>query len=293
MEITYKSIQHYIVAEEQSGNKMQCKFKIENQEFEAESTIEVVQGAGAELVTKMVKSSGVGKIQSVLLGILKKAVLSKNTADTNNDEAEDYQFSKRDKEAAVVAAFETITPELIFVETTDKWRLATEFSEFEKRIKKKPLTQLYDKKIMSRMLVEMARADGKIEEKERLFFDNFLNDETGRLSDLIRASYLTAADCEQVSKEGRPTVFMIVAAVALTDHDFDKEEQEKLARFAKMFGFDSAKQEKILRIAQDYTIEVLLKSKGKKISKEALHELADKIGMERHLAERTQARLRR
>jgi len=286
MEITYKSIEHYIVSQEQVGSNLVCKFHIENKDFEVEAAIEATSKSNAVLVADIVKSS---RMRSILVGVLKKAVGNKSNKERKDGDS--IQFSKRDKEAAVVAAFRSITSELVFVETTNKWRLATEFSEFERRIKQNSLTEHYDKKIMSRMLVEMARADGRIEEKERLFFDNFLNDETGRLSDLMRASYLSAADCEKVSHKAKAIIFMIVAAVALTDNHFDKVEQEKLNHFAKMFKFEQKVQDNLLSIAQDYTIEVAIKAQNKKLSKEELHAFADKIGMDRAAAEKTQIRL--
>jgi hypothetical protein len=286
MDITYKSIEHYIVSQEQIGSNMICKFHIENQDFEAEVAIDATNNSSGALVADIVKSS---RMRSILVRVLKKAVGNKSKKEKTDGDS--IQFSKREKEAAVINAFRSITSQLFFVETTGKWRLATEFSEFERRIKQNSLTGLYDKKIMSRMLVEMARADGRIEENERLFFDNFLNEETGRLSDLMRAPYLSTEDCQKVSNKAKAIIFMIVAAVALTDNHFDKIEQDKLNDFAKMFNFEQKKQLDLLRIAQDYTVQVAIKAQTKKLSKEELHAFADKIGMDKSAAEKTQLRL--
>lgn len=285
-EITYKSIQPYTIAEVQQGETMYCRFLVEEREFEAEAEIEQAdESKGLGVIVK-----NPNKMRSMLLRVLNRGVRKKK----NEEEEEQPQvyFSKRELEAAVVRAFESILDEIIYIETTGKWRLATHFSDFEVFIRQNPLTESYDKKIMSRMLVEMARADGRIEEEERLFFSHFLNNEMTRLSDLITAPYLSKSDCEKVTEDGRLTIFVVVAAVALTDKQLEVEEQEKLNRFAEIFGLTKQKQQELFQIAQDYTLETALKIQTKALNKEELHAFADKIGMDRAHAEQVQAKFK-
>ncbi|WP_052597503.1 hypothetical protein [Aureispira sp. CCB-QB1] len=285
IELTYKAIQPYIVAEVQQGEMMYCRFLIEEREFEADATIEKIEDAsGLGIIVK-----NPNKMRSMLLRALNKGVRRKETATENTPPV---YFAKKELEAAVVRAFESILDEIVYIETTGKWRLATHFSEFEVYIRQHPLTENYDKKIMSRMLVEMARADGRIEQEERLFFSHFLNNEMGKLSDLITAPYLTKSDCQKVSLHGRLTIFVIVAAVALTDNQFQIEEQEKLSRFAEIFELTAEQEKELFRMAQDYTLEIKLKVTGKALSIEALHEFADKIAMECQRAEQIQAKFK-
>lgn len=283
IELTYKSIQPYLIEEVQQGEMMYCKFLVEEQEFETEVAIEKIgDSKGLGLIVK-----NPNKMRSMLLRALNKGIRKKKVVD---EETPQVYFSKKELEAAVVLAFESILDEIVYIETTDKWRLATQFSDFEVFIRQNPLKENYDKKIMSRMLVEMARADGRIEEEERLFFSHFLNDEMGGLSDLITAPYLTAADCKKVSKNGRLTIFVIVSAVALTDNELEVEEQDKLNRFAEIFGLKAEKQQELFQIAQDYTLEIMLKVEAKPLDLDELHAFADKIAMDRTHAEQVQAK---
>jgi len=142
------------------------------------------------------------------------------------------------------------------------------------------------------MLVEMARADGRIGEEERLFFSHFLNNEMGRLRDLIIAPYLTKEDCRKVSKNGRLTIFVIIAAVALTDNELEVEEENKLNRFAEIFELNAQKQQELFQIAQDYTLEIMLKVATKPLNLEALYAFADRIAMDRAHAEKVQAKFK-
>ncbi len=140
------------------------------------------------------------------------------------------------------------------------------------------------------MLVEMARADGTIEKEEKAFFDDFLTDETGSLRDLMRAPAISMVECEEVTKDARENVFMIVAAVALSDNEFAEEERQKLNEFSQMIDFHPDKEEELVRYAQDYTIEMYIRANGT-MTRDEVYAFADKIGMERSEAERTQIRM--
>ena len=83
---------------------------------------------------------------------------------------------------------------------------------------------------------------------------------------------------------------MIVAAVALTDNEFADEEKLKLEEYSQMFDFSEKQYDDLLRLAQDHTIEAYINAKGQ-MSRDEVYEFADKIGMDRGEAERTQIRL--
>lgn len=296
MEITYESIKPYIVEERVDGSKMACKFQVENETFEAKAPMKSNNNQGSARVVKMVRNTAIGRMRSVVLRVLRSAVgggfagtaVSMVGSEVSRQGTETIRFSRKEKEEAVVRAFEKISMELTF--EGGRWRLAKEFSDFEKLIRRSPLTKAYDKKILARMLVEMANADGTIEKEEKAFFDEFLTEETGSLRDLMRAPAISMVECEEVTKEARENVFMIVAAVALSDNEFAEEERQKLNEYSQMFDFHPDKEEELLRYAQDYTIEMYIRANGV-MSRDEIYAFADKIGMERGEAERTQIRL--
>ncbi len=296
MEITYEHIKPYILEEKVQGSKVFAKFQVDDQIFESTGAIKTDTSDGKQRVTRMVKNTAIGRLRSTVLQVLRRAVgggfagtaISMAGNEVVRQGTDGIKHSRKDREKAVVAAFEKITTDITY--EGGRWRLATEFSEFEKLIRRQPLTKAYDKKILARMLVEMARADGTIEKEEKAFFDDFLNEETGQLRDLMRAPAISMVECEEVNKEARENVFMIVAAVALTDNEFSEEEKQKLDEYSQMFDFRVEKHEELLRYAQDYTIEAYIRANGK-MSRDEIYAFADKIGMERSEAERTQIRL--
>jgi tellurite resistance protein len=296
MEITYEAIKPYILEEKIQGSKMFCKFQVDNQVFEATNSIRTNTSDGKERVTRMVKNTAIGRMRSTILQVLRRAVgggfagtvVSMTGNEVVRQGTDGIKHSRKDKERAVVGAFEKITSDITY--EGGRWRLATEFSEFEKLIRRQPLTKAYDKKILARMLVEMARADGTVEKEEKAFFDDFLTEETGSLRDLMRAPAISMIECEEVNAEARENVFMIVAAVALTDNEFADEEKQKLDEYSQMFDFKQEKHDELLRYAQDYTIEMYIRANGQ-MSRDEVYAFADKIGMDRGEAERTQIRL--
>jgi tellurite resistance protein len=296
MEITYESIRQYIIEESLEGSRVTCKFQIDNEVFDSVGTIKAGGKKGAARVKNMVKTTALGRMRSVVLRVLRKAVgggfagtaVSMAGNEAMRQGTDGIKYSKKEQQAAVVMAFEKISLELAY--EGGQWRLATEFSEFEKLMKRNPLTKAYDRKILARMLVEMARADGSIEPEEKAFFDDFLTEETGKLGELVRSPAVSVVECEEVSKEGKDNVFMIVAAVALTDNEFADEEKLKLEEYSQMFEFTDAKHHELLRLAQDYTIESWIRSNGD-MSRDDVYAFADKIGMDRGEAERTQIRI--
>ena len=296
MEITYESIKSYILEENLDGSKMHCKFEVDGQVFESFSSIRSSTKKGAAKVTSMVRNTAMGRMRSMVLRVLRKAVgggsagtaVSMAGTEAMRQGTDGIKYSKKEKESAVISAFEKVSLE--FAYEGGKWRLATEFSEFEKMIKRNPLSKAYDKKLLAKMLVEMARADGKIEAEEKAFFDDFLTEETGTMGELMRAPAVSIVEIEEVSDEARENVFMIVAAVALTDNEFADEEKLKLEEYSQMFDFSENKHDELLRFAQDYTIESYIKSKGK-MSRDEIYTFADQIGMDRGEAERAQIRM--
>lgn len=296
MKVTYESIKPHILEERLDGGKMFCKFQIENQTFEAMGSIKTVNKKGAARITNQIKNTAIGRMRTMVMGVLRRAVgggfAATVTSMAGNEvirqQTEGVRYSAKEKESGTIKAFESILSEITY--EGGKWRLAKEFSEFEKIIRRSPLNKAYDKKILARMLVEMAKADGNVSKEEKDFFNEFLNDDTGNLGSLMRAPSVSVVECEEISSDAKENVFMLTAAVALTDDEFSDEERLKLDDYAQMLGFSDHKKDQLLRYAQDYTIESVVKARGN-MNRDEIYEFADKIGMDRSEAERAAIKL--
>lgn len=270
---------------------MYCTFKIEERSFEAEAPILPVEDQRAVLGVLV---SNPGRVGSLLSRVWRSFFTKQEETETDEEgqPKPERHFSVLEKETAVVRAFEGILDEIIYIETTDKWHLVSNFSAFEAFIRQRPLKTRADKQLMSRMLVEMARLDGRISERERLFIDQFVNVESTRLANLMQAPALTADDCEEATEEGRPTIFLVVAAGALSDDRLKGEEERRLYAFAEWFGFDAQKRQHLLDMAQDYTLELAIRNRIHRLRPEQLEVLADEMGVSLEFAKEVYSRVK-
>lgn len=297
VEITYKSIKNLLVEERMEKGKIFCVFEVEGRRFEADAGIKRDMAKTSERVKSIVKMNMISRMRSsfnrILRGVLGGGMAGNIGSQVGNavvsEKSRNMAFSKADRENAVVAAFKRIAFNFTFEE--GQWKIAIKLSEFERRLRKDPLTIPYDKKTLARLLIEMAKADGSIAKEEKEFFQDFLNEDTGSFSELMSTPAITAVDCQEVSEEAKENVYMITVAVALADRDFDDTEKAKLNEYAEMFGFRPHKKDELIRYAQDYTVETAILSAGSDLNLDELYEFADNIGMPRSEAQRAQIRL--
>ncbi|MGH1334597.1 MAG: hypothetical protein ACRBFS_00610 [Aureispira sp.] len=270
--LTYRSIQPYLVAQEIDEDTLHCTFEVEEERFESSATI-VAMDKKVDLGRLV---SNPSRVRSMLGQVLKRTI-GKNKGLVAQKKISKTSHSTAALKIAAIRAFEGILDQVVYMETTDKWHLVTQFSSFEVFLRQHPLRERYDKKVMARMLVEIARADGRITEQERLFFKHFLNEDTGRLSVLMQAPVLVQQDCVKVSPHGRETVFLVVAAAALADYRIQEEEEEKLLYYANLFGFDQDRRRALLVIAQEYTLELAIKTDLRLWSEKEVIALAEQM----------------
>lgn len=298
--INYTTIEPYLVKATVQGDNLHCTIRIEEKTFEIEAPILPVDSGRAALGALVKNPSRVGSfLGRVFRRAFAKPVEAEEGEQETNEEGEPTtkvkskrRYSSLEIEAAAVRAFEQILDQIIYVETTDKWHLVSNFSAFEAFIRQNPLKETMDKRMMSRMLVEMARMDGRISERERLFIDQFVNIESARLATLMQAPKLKADDVEQVSEAGRPTVFLVVAAGALSDDRLQGEEERRLFQFADWFGFDVAQRQRLLDMAQDYTLELAIRARFHRLRPEGLRQLAEHTGVSFEVAQQVYDRIK-
>ena len=298
MEITYSSIKPYILEETFENATARCKFQVEDEIYEASAGLRVsAENRGAHNIKNMARNTIIGRLRTIMTQVIRKVtggglvgnIASMAAQETVRQNVSSSSYSAADKEKAVVAAFKTIMHNLYLDEATKTWRIAKQFSDFERALKSNPLKKSYDKKTLARMLVELARADGQMSDKERKFIDTYLSAETGTLVDLMRQPALSAVELEEVTKEGKENVFMVAAALTLVDHELHSNEQDRLINYGVFMGLNEMKIEELIHKAQSYTIETIIRE-NRNLTREELYDLADKIGMSRDEAERAQVR---
>lgn len=298
MEISYSSIKPYILEEIFENSTARCKFQIEDEIYEASAGIRIsAENRGTHNIKNMARNTIMGRLRTMLSQVVRKVtgggmlgnIAAMATQETVRQNVSSTSYSASDKEKAVVAAFKSIAHNLYYNENTRTWNIAKQFSDFERALKSNPLKKSYDKKTLARMLIELARADGQMSDKERKFIDGYLSAETGTLVELMRQPALSAVELEEITKEGKENAFMVAAALTLVDHELHANEQDRLINYGVLMGLNELKIDELINKAQNYTIETIIRE-SRNMTREELYSLADKIGMSPEEAERAQVR---
>jgi uncharacterized tellurite resistance protein B-like protein len=128
---------------------------------------------------------------------------------------------------------------------TDFWRLVSDT----------PVTDPWDLVVLSRMIVEMAAANGAVDPAEREFFYAFVTPGSGTLEELARGPGLTTADLLRTTPSARAAMFAITATVACSDQRFEPAEDQGLLAHAAGLGIDRQRADELLRHAKHHILD--------------------------------------
>jgi hypothetical protein len=128
---------------------------------------------------------------------------------------------------------------------TDFWRLVSAH----------PVTDPWDLIVLSRMIVEMAAANGIIDPAERDFFYAFVTPGSGTLEELLRGPSLATADLHRTTPAVRESMFAIAAAVACSDQRFELVEDHQLLAYAAGMGIDRERVDDLVRQAKHHILD--------------------------------------
>jgi class 3 adenylate cyclase/SAM-dependent methyltransferase len=105
---------------------------------------------------------------------------------------------------------------------------------FLRQLEEGPITDAADRQVTTRILVEMAGADGVLKEAERRFIGQFVEASLQTIEDILAGDPLSAEELARVSQGPvRESMLMLAWATALCDADLAEEEVERLAELAE------------------------------------------------------------
>jgi len=215
-------------------------------------------------------------------------------------EARGYQPTEPEVKNAIVDAFKSVGSRFAWDESNQRFVSASVFKdlqvEFNVLVQGKQITQGWDRGILSRMLAEIAAADGKLAESERGFFHGFLGGEN--LDNLLEKPALVKADLEETTADVRYVMWLLAAAMAVSDEQFDPAEQKQLAFFGGALGISANDQTRGLELAKEFVLDQALEgayADGRLDAAERQHvmELAATLGVHEDRAARLDARCRK
>ncbi len=273
-ELTFDLVKPLIAQTDADGSSVRVLFKCPVSSDEIPASAPITESAGSSL-KKQVKSSlwrnlrwSISRMMYSAFGYGVGGAIGSTVADTAASVGESSQnkASEAELKGAILDAFKTVQSRFAWDASNNRFVSASVFKELQVEftviVGQVRITKAWDRSIMARMLAEIASADGALAEEERELFAAFLPTGEGipTLDELLQKSPLTKADLEETSEDTRHVMWLIAAAMAVSDETMDQAEADKLASFADAMGIAAEDQRRGLELAKEYVLDQALES---------------------------------
>ncbi len=257
MEITYVTVEPLIAQVQEDGETLVCSFVCPLTDRTYEGTGALKKGRTLEDVST-VERSVLDSVRHSLAFLLRGALEDPRCARALAGDAvmahsgKHSSFSDSERKAAVVLAFKSASNRFVWDPKGKRWIAAAGASElltrFARQLSVASVEEESDRAVLARMLVEIARADGKVTPTEWAFLGELIPGDITSVDTAMEQPDLSDKELDAVTKGAcRDTMLMLTWALALTDEDMDTDETGQLLRFAKG-----------LRIPEDRALELRL-----------------------------------
>ena len=202
--------------------------------------------------------------------------------------------------AALVEAFRCVQGRFAWVPSQGQWVSARAaqalLPPFQQQLNEHPVHHPYDRQVLARMLVELARADGQLATAEQDLLTELVE---GGIEELTQRPPLTEAEL-RTTTSGDPRVTLLLTAwtLALVDEEMDDRERTLLMAWAEGLDLRPAQVVWVRNTAQDHVLQSALERMHSwgghdGYAREQLYALASRLGMGRAQAEQAEATFQR
>ena len=307
-EITYELVAPLVEKTVVSNNYVTVHFlcPVSGDEFTAGGTIHEAQGTSLKKEVKRNLWRNIRwSLSRMMYGVFGYGVggaVASTVADAAGDVHDSHhaQPTQEELKAAIVDIFKDVSDKFAWDESNQRYVAASVFkdlqTEFAVQVQGVRIHQAWDRSVLARMLAEIAAADEQLADSERELFHHFLKEES--LDAVLEKPPLSKADLEETSREVRYAMWLLAAAMAVSDEDFAKAEADKLAFFGTGLGISAGDQARGLAIAKEYVLDQALEAAyadGKKNSAEQQHvaHIIKTLGIDPDRAARLDTRCRK
>jgi len=201
---------------------------------------------------------------------------------------------------ALVEAFRCIQGRFAWVPGRGQWVSARAaqalLPPFQRQLNEHPVQHPYDREVLARMLVELARADGQLAASEQDLLTELVE---GGIEELTQRPPLTEAEL-RTTTSGDPRVSLLLTAwtLALVDEEMDDRERTLLMAWAEGLDLRPAQVVWVRNTAQDHVLQSALERMHTwgghdGYARGQLYALAERLGMGRAQAEQAEATFQR
>mgnify|MGYP002631913712 CR=1 FL=1 len=212
-------------------------------------------------------------------------------------------MSKGEEQEAVLEAFVSVQSQFMWDPNRSGWvgreAAAEVMSGFEQQLADHPVQHPYDRHIMARMLVEIARADGVISGEEQTWLTDLITADLGSIADLAQRPPLSNPELRNSSQGSvRDSMLLMAWAIALVDEQMDDAELAILRRFARGLELSSPREDRVRKVAQGWILDQALDRMftwggHDDHARQQLFQLAGRLGMSQDEALEAEARFQR
>lgn len=237
-EITYSSVKALLEDAEELQDAVRCTFRCPVTEASVVATGPLEKGRElADVCTG--DASLLGSLRSALSGLFSAALGSSDPVETPVRLAEGVEspYSEEERKAGIVLAFKSVSDRFVYDPQGERWVTSEGASElmtdFDRQLRLAPIRAERDRQIASRMLVEIARADGQVTPTEWSFLASFIPGDLSSVDTFMEKPRLTAEEFATASRgAARDTMVMLAWALAHVDDHLDEAEDERLLGYA-------------------------------------------------------------
>lgn len=166
-------------------------------------------------------------------------------------------------ESAVVEAFEAVADQFAWDVArgafVDIEALESSVCEFDRQLRRSPLTRPTDRRIAAKLLMEVAGSDGKIEEPERRLLRSLFSENTMRIDPAAMQRRTSPLEIDETSPAARETILMLAHAIALCDDKVSDHERQRLVELAALLGVKQERDAELHLWAAEKMIELILR----------------------------------
>ena len=312
-DISYENVKPNVARAEAAGTQMNCTFRCPVTSTEVQSSAAIPKpsamadklgGIAKKSVTRSLKY----KVAGLVRGVLGRGMLGRAGGDMVREALKNVgvdagEASEDQKQAAVVDAFRNVQTQFTWDAKNNRWISAKAgaelIPELATMLGDSPITQAYDRKLLARMLCEVASADGNVDADERALLEQFITPDLGKVDDFLGQKTISATEfSETASGPTRDVMLALAWCMAFTDGELDTEERGRLNDIASGLGISPTRGAELESIAQRYLLDVQLEGaySGGKRDDEAHRqamEFAARIGLAHEAIERVDIRVQK
>jgi hypothetical protein len=259
-EVTYGAIRDLVVSTTRDGDHLVCVFRCPKTEqtYSASALVGEAQvEARAEARSGLFTSLGWAALNAVRAVLNDPPDVPSDTTPRDPDQLED------DERAAAERAFQALSPGFLWDSSGERWVSAASVDElqtaFALQLRDHPVIERDDRALLVRLLVEVAKADGHLDQQEWEFLAKYRQQDVGSVDDFMRMPPLTAEDLRRAPAGPlRETMLLMAWTLSLVDEELASDETSQLDAFAEKLEVPPERNRELMAGAQEFIYDQAL-----------------------------------